>query len=104
MAIAIKAITSCQMPSEQKLQGSNNWHTWQSTLLIYFKLLKLDNYFLKLEEYQNISEDQKNQALLLIRQNLSTEPLALVFNDIDPSNVLKTLQASYEGTGPVIRQ
>ena len=100
----IKSISACLMPKSHRLSGSSNWNTWKSSLLLYFKLLRIDNFFLKREEYATISEEQKTLALLIVRQNLSDEPLSLIFDVTDPLQALDTLSASYEGTGPVLRQ
>lgn len=101
----IRAIAGCQMPDKQKLTGSENWNTWKSTLQLYFKLLGIDKFFEgKPEEYAKITEIQKAQALLLIRQNLTVEPLNLIFDEMDPDKALSYLQASYQGTGPVLWQ
>ena len=92
------------MLKEQRLSGSTNWINWVSTLRLYFRIINIEKYFIKDEEYENAPEATRNLALLIIRQNLLAEPLSLVFDSTDPLEVLNTLSASYEGTGPVIRQ
>jgi hypothetical protein len=104
MADLIKALTGCVMPEKQKLKGPNNWNTWKSTFILYLKLLNLDTYFNDDTAYMGISESEKTQALLLIRQNLTEEPLSLIFDETDPFKALATLKSAYEGTGPVLRQ
>ena len=100
----IRALSGCQMPEKQKLSGSDNWNTWKSTIQLYMKLLGIDGFFEKPETYIGITEIQKAQALLLIRQNLTNEPLSLIFDELDPYKALSTLQSAYQGTGPVLRQ
>ena len=100
---SFKTISNCLMPKEQRLSGSTNWINWVSTLRLYFRIINIEKYFIKDEEYENAPEATRNLALLIIRQNLLAEPLSLVFDSTDPLEVLNTLSASYEGTGPVIR-
>jgi hypothetical protein len=104
MADLLKAISGCQLPEKQKLQGSKNWNTWKSSIRIYFQLLDIEPYFEDEITYKSIPTIQKTQALLIIRQNLTEEPLSLIFDKTDPFDALSTLSASYQGTGPVLRQ
>ena len=68
--VDIKSVTGCIIPKNQRLKGSNNWNTWLTTLYIYFKLLDLYQYFdSNIIQKPTITEEQKTQALLLIRQN-----------------------------------
>jgi len=100
----IKTITGCLMPEKQRLSGSKNWYTWISTIQLYLKLIGLDLYFTDDTAYSNITEIQKVQALLIIRQNLNDEALSLIFDESDPFKALRTLFSSYQGNGPVLRQ
>jgi hypothetical protein len=73
-------------------------------LILYFKLLGIEKYFLDSTSYASITEIQKAQALLLIRQNLTSEPLSLIFDESDPFKALGVLSSAFQGTGPVLRQ
>ena len=101
---AFKAISNCLMPRDQRLFGSKNWNTWISTLILYLRIIKIDYFFHDTSKYLECPDEIKIQALLIIRQNLTAEPLSLIFDTTDPYEALNTLKASYEGSGPVLRQ
>ena len=76
-------------------------------VLFYFntiQIIRIRNHFINKNDYSTISEEQKTIALIIIRQSLSEKPLSLVLTEKDPGILLSQLKASYEGTGPVLRQ
>lgn len=100
----LKTILSATLPNDQKLRGSDNWITWQSSIIVLFRLFFINSYFEDENQYSKIKNEEKIAALVIIRQNLTEKPLSLVLTEQDPGVIWKTLKASYEGSGPVLRQ
>ena len=100
----LRTVLSANLPADQKLRGQENWITWYSSILTLLRLFELEKFFLSDTNYSTITEPQKTVALIIIRQNLTEKPLSLVLTEKEPSVVFIILKASYEGSGPVLRQ
>ena len=100
----LRTVLSANLPAEQKLRGQENWITWYSSILTLLSLFGLEKYFHDEEKYKTNTDEEKTSALVIIRQNLTEKPLSLVLTEKDPSIIFNNLRASYEGTGPVLRQ
>ena len=99
-----RTILSANLPADQKLRGQDNWITQHSSILTLLRLFDIEKFFIIENKYNEISDDQKTASLIIIRQNLTEKPLSLILTEKDPKNIFDILKATYEGTGPVLRQ